>query len=332
MAAILRRVLVSAARILGASILVLVLVAGAAAWIVREPTLPAEPDLTLPRADPARLERDVRFFTTNACPRDVDHPANLDAAAKFIENELRRTGARVALEPFRARGRAYHNVVATLGPDDPCQPTLIVGAHYDAFGGRRAMPAADDNASGAAGVLELARLLAIRSPARPVMLVAFTNEEPPFFGSEKMGSAIHAASLAASHRPVVGMICLEMIGYYTRTQPWDSSILGMLYPRTGDFIAIAGGWRDRELARLVKSEIDGAGLDAVSFTGPHGWIDASDQRNYWARGWRAVMVTDTAYERNPNYHTPNDTPETLDYVRMARVVDGVFGAVDEVSR
>ena len=115
-------------------------------------------------------------------------------------------------------------------------------------------------------------------------------------------------------------------------------VLGLLFPRTGDFIAVAGGWSDRTLTRRVKGAISGAGAPVVSFTAPHDWLDASDQRSYWERGWKAVMITDTAYERNPNYHTAGDTAATLDYARMARVVDGVFNAVllfgpkDQVSR
>jgi len=125
-------------------------------------------------------------------------------------------------------------------------------------------------------------------------------------------------------RPVAGMICLEMIGYYADVQRWDSWVLRLMYPTRGDFIGVAGGWDDRALARSVKRAL-GTSMHAVSFTGPRTMLDASDQRNYWNRGWPAVMVTDTAYERNPNYHTIRDTAETLDYDRMARVVDGLAG-------
>src|SRR5881394_1031165 len=118
-----------------------------------------------------------------------------------------------------------------------------------------------------------------------------------------MGSAVHAESLARRHRSIAGMICLEMIGYYTETQPWHTWVLALIYPNHGRFIGVAGGWRDRKLARAVKDGIRGAGgIEAVSFTGPREMLDASDQRNYWSHGWPAVMVTDTAYIRNPNYH------------------------------
>jgi hypothetical protein len=297
------------ARILG---VVIVIVAIAAA-IVRQPVLASLPYRSKFRADPRALEKHVRFLADN----------RRAGAPEYIANEFRAAGGVVSEQPFIVRKQTYRNVIATFGPNDPAAPMIVVGAHYDAFND---LPAADDNASGTAGLIELARLLGTAKLARPITLVAYPNEEPPFFASENMGSAVHAASIG--RRNVEAMICLEMIGYFGHEQMWHSWVLSLLYPNDGNFIGVAGGWNDRQLARTVKRAILGAhGVDAVSFTGPHEILDASDQRNYWSRGWRAVMITDTAYERNPNYHTIHDTPETLDYVRMAGVVDGVFNAV-----
>jgi len=281
-----------------------------------------------PRADMRRIERDVTYLTTAALPRNAAHPESLERTAAWIAQSFRESGARVSVQSFQAREHVWQNVVAELGPQDPSQPLLIIGAHYDAFGEAGSRPGADDNASGTAGLLELARLLGHTNLAAPLMLVAYTNEEPPFFGSDEMGSAIHARSLARAHRAVKGMICLEMIGYYSPQQTWPSPLLSLLYPSHGDFIAVAGGWRDRKLARWLKRGIlsDG-GIPVVSFTGPRETSDASDQRNYWSHGWPAVMLTDTAFLRNPNYHTTRDTAATLDYRRMAAVVDGVANAV-----
>ncbi len=128
------------------------------------------------------------------------------------------------------------------------------------------------------------------------------------------------------------MICLEMIGYYTGAQSWPNGLFALLYPDAGDFIGVAGGWADRKLAKVLKRSIAGAGgVRAVSYSGFRETSDASDHRNYWAHGWPAVMVTDTAYLRNPNYHTAADLAETLDYEKMARVVDGVFSATLHLS-
>jgi peptidase M28-like protein len=296
---------------------------------LRQPSLRPLPFRGNERARPATLQSHVRFLTTDVRPRDADHPDNLDRAAAYIAGHFRRSGARVSEQPFDARGKRYRNVIAEFGPAvNATAPLLIVGAHYDAFSSTGNLPGADDNASGTAALLELARLLGTSNVTRPIALVAFSTEEPPFFGSESMGSAVHADALRASGRAVEGMICLEMVGYFSGKQTWPSPLFAAMYPTHPRFIAVAGGWDDRHLARLVKRGIMGAGgIDVVSFSGARVTSDASDQRNYWAHDWPAVVVTDTAYLRNPNYHTVRDTAETLDYARMSRVVEGVFNAM-----
>lgn len=283
-----------------------------AAGVIRQPVLTSSPYTADRHADPRALRRHVEALTAHR-------------SADYVANAFRSTGAEVVEQSYVSRGRTWRNVIARFGrAGTPKDPLLVVGAHYDAFDER---PGADDNASGTAGLIELARLLAARqSPAATpeIVLVAYANEEPPFFASDGMGSAVHAASVAGRD---VRMICFEMIGYYTAEQPWSSWTLRALFPAHGDFIAVAGGWHDRSLTRGVKRALAGAGMVVASATLPHSMLDASDQRNYWSRGWPAVMVGDTAYLRNPNYHTKRDTAETLDYVRMARVVDGVFSYV-----
>ena len=299
---------------------------------LRQPVVTKLPFLSPSRADARALQNDVRFLTTEVRPRSASHPENLDRTAQYIAERFRRTGARTSLQTFEIRGRSYSNVVAQFGPMDASAPLLVVGAHYDAFAETGALPGADDNASGTAGLLELARLLSTNDVRRPVLLVAFANEEPPFFGSDAMGSAVHAGSLAADGRRISGMICLEMIGYFSRDQSWPNTLFALIYPSRGDFIGVAGGWSDRHLARNVKQAIAGAGgVRVVSFSGFRETSDASDHRNYWHYGWPAVVVTDTAFLRNPNYHTSRDTADTLDYRKMASVVDGVLNAVLSIT-
>lgn len=301
---------------------------GVLAMALRQPTFTKLPFAGTVRADPRILRGHVDFLTTDVRPRSVGHPENLERTASYIAERFRASGARVSLQRFDARGESYVNVVARFGPDDSSLPVLVVGAHYDAFSTALALPGADDNASGTAGLLELARLLGSRTLRTPVTLVAFTTEEPPFFGSDQMGSAVHADSLRAEGRPVSGMICLEMIGYFAGAQTWPNSLFALLYPSKGDFIAVGGGWKDRKLTRHVKRAMRGAdGVPVVSFTGTRETSDASDHRNYWRHGWPAVIVTDTAFLRNPYYHTAGDTADTLDYGRLSRVVDGVANAV-----
>ncbi len=297
----------------------------------RRPTLGQLPILDLQRASPAALSRDVEALATGIPWRDSDHPENLDIAAAYIEEQLRAVGAPFVEQVYQAGGATYRNVVASFGPSEGA--LTVVGAHYDSFGLFGENPGADDNASGTAGLLELARLLSQHSPKTPVELVFYTNEEPPYFASDSMGSAVHAASLKQQSRSVKGMICLEMIGYFTERQPWPNILYRSLFPRQGDFIALIGrsqdSWLIHHLERAFRSS---SPVPALGLTAPS-WlpgVDASDHRNYWQGGYSAALVTDTAFVRNPNYHTPGDTAATLDYVSMAGVVQGVFRAILEM--
>ena len=208
-------------RVVAVAAVVAVVLFASATAVIRQPVLVLGRE-TPHVASADRLRRDVRFLTVTVRPRDVAHASNLNAAADYIANEFAAAGARVTIQEFTARRHRYRNVIAELGPTTPSEPLLVIGAHYDAFSEHGDFPGADDNASGTAGVLELARALRGRPLSRPVMLVAYANEEPPFFGSEEMGSAVHAQWLEAQHRPVTGMICLEMIGYYAGVQRFDS--------------------------------------------------------------------------------------------------------------
>ena len=304
----------------------------ALAMALRQPALTSLSFKGLQRADPELLRQHVVFLTNDVRPRSANHPENLDRAAHYIATRFRVANGTTSVQTFHARGRQYSNVIGRWGPSDPGLPVLVIGAHYDSFGETGDLPGADDNASGTAGLLELARLLGEHRVTSPVLLVAYTTEEPPFFGSELMGSAVHANSLSSDRQIVRGMICLEMIGYFSNEQSWPNALFDFVYPSTGDFIGVAGGWPDRSLARFVKRAMAGSGgIRVVSFSGPRETSDASDHRNYWSHGWKAVVITDTAFLRNPNYHTRHDTAATLDYQRMARVVDGVLNAALHAS-
>jgi len=302
------------------------------ACVVTQPVVSShtEPHAWMP--DPNRLEAHVRFLATECRPRDWSSPAGLAKAGAYIAEALQESGGRTWQQTFEIRGRAFTNHGATFGP--ATGPRLIIGAHYDACGDK---PAADDNASGVAGILELARRLGSNPPSCRVDLVAYTLEEPPFFRTQDMGSARHAASLVAERAEVRAMISLEMIGRFedapnTQHIPFP---LSPFYPDRGNFIAIVGRFSDIGLTRKVKAAMRAAStLPVRSLSGPR-WVpgvDFSDHHPYWDRGFPAVMVTDTAFNRNQDYHTEGDTPEKLDYVRMARVIQGVDGAIRELSK
>jgi hypothetical protein len=190
------RALASVLRILSATGGSLVVLSGITALLVTQPTFEEIPFRGRERAEARHLRRHVEFLTIAAAPRDINHPESLDRAAAYIRNEFSRTRARVREQVFTVQGRTLRNVVAAYGPDRG--PLLVVGAHYDAFGAFGANPGADDNASGTAGLLELARLLRNIPVAQRIELVAFTSEEPPFFASPWMGSAVHARSLQST--------------------------------------------------------------------------------------------------------------------------------------
>jgi Peptidase family M28 len=279
-------------------------------------------------ADPARLERDVRRLVENFHPRDFSHPENLARAADLLAAELRSAGAEVREQAFAVGGATYRNVLASFGP--PSGEVVVVGAHYDTHG---ELPGADDNASGVAGVLELARLLAPRDLPVRVELAAYALEELPVFGTREMGSVVHARSLRATGARVRGMICLEMIGFFSKdptSQRFPIELLGLFYPRQGDFIAVVGRVLDGPFVRRVKRSMRSASeLPVYSINAPRSLpgVDLSDHASFWEAGYPAVMVTDTAFYRNERYHTVEDTPDTLDFVAMARVVDGLLQAV-----
>jgi Zn-dependent M28 family amino/carboxypeptidase len=292
---------------------------------------------SFPAVDPARLEAHVRALAETFAPRDEAHPENLDRAAAYIRRALQEAGGQVEDQPFEVGGTTYRNVIARFGPET--RERIVVGAHYDAAG---PYPGADDNASGVAGLIELARLLGKsvgkNGPRTQVELVAYTLEEPPYFGSSTMGSAYHAAALKRQGIPLRAMIALEMIGYFTDapgSQRFPLPAMKHLYPSRGNFITVAGKLGQGALVRQVKKAMRSAsplGVEAISAPASLPGVSLSDHRNYWEAGYPAVMITDTAFYRNDNYHTESDTPETLDYKRMAMVVQGLHAAIAALGK
>jgi Zn-dependent M28 family amino/carboxypeptidase len=285
------------------------------------------------RVEPARLEVHVRKLSCELAPRDARHIGNLNRVADYIKNEFSQTTASVSDQPYRVRGRLYRNVIAGFGPNS--EERIIIGAHYDTAG---PLPGADDNASGVAGLIELAQLLGRQQPSLRVELVAFSLEEPPYFGTTGMGSSVHAKSLRKQNIRVRAMFSLEMIGYFSdapNSQRFPTPFLSAFYPSTGNFISVVGRLNDWSLVRRTKAAMRKASpLPVYSINAPSfvPGVALSDQVNYWRAGYNALMITDTAFYRNRNYHTARDTAEKLDYKRMAMVVEAVYAAVVELAR
>jgi Zn-dependent M28 family amino/carboxypeptidase len=287
----------------------------------------------VPRVDAAQLEVDVHHLVEAFEGRGDHRPEVLAATAAWIEASFRASGGRTRLQSYAVNGRSYLNVRARYGPE--AGPRLVVGAHYDACAG---LPGADDNASGVAGLLALGRLLGAQPPSGSVELVAYTLEEPPHFRKSTMGSAQHVAALRAEGVEVRAMLCLEMLGTFSDepgSQHYPLPGLGLVYPDRGDFITVVGDLASPRLVRRVKGAMQSATeLPVWSINAPAAipGIDFSDHRNDWAAGLPAVMITDTAFFRNPRYHTATDTPDRLDYRRMAQVVQGIHAAVRELTQ
>ncbi|KFE62228.1 M28 family peptidase [Hyalangium minutum] len=283
--------------------------------------------------EPERLQTHVRALSETFHPRDSTHPENLDRAAEYLAEHLKRAGGQVEFQPFHVEGKEYRNVIARFGPETP--ERIVIGAHYDTAGPR---PGADDNGSGVAGLLELATLLGQKPPLMRVELVGFTLEEPPYFRSENMGSRVHAKALRTAGAQVRAMLSLETIGFFTDapdSQHYPVDELRLRYPSTGNFIAVVGQTGDGGLVREVATAMRAVRSLPVEFlsapTSLRG-IDFSDHASYQAEGYRAAMVTDTAFFRNPRYHEPTDTWDTLDYGRMSQVVQGVHCALQSLSQ
>lgn len=285
------------------------------------------------QVSPERLRTHVQMLSETFSPRDYLNTENLDRTAAYIKHEFEQTSARVSEQPYKANGRSYRNVIASFGPES--NERIVIGAHYDVC---QPLPGADDNASGVASLIDLANLLSKTELPMQVELVAYTLEEPPFFRSEAMGSAVHAASLKKQGIAVRAMFSLEMIGYFSDepgSQKFPNPILKLLYPSRGNFISIVGNFGQISLVRKVKRSMRAATSLPVHSINAPGWlpgIDFSDHLNYWKLGFPAVMITDTSFYRNLNYHTAQDTMEKLDYNRMVLTVQAVHAAILELSR
>lgn len=261
-------------------------------------------------------------------------PDQLHAAADYIEDAFREAGHEPLRRAVPTGNREFHNVEVRLPGERLGSEVLVVGAHYDTV---RGSPGADDNASGVAVLLELARLLQDVTLDRSLHLVAFVNEEMPFFGTDAMGSLRYARQARQEEMDIIGMISLEMLGYYTDApgSQYHPPLLGHFYPDRGDFVAFIGNLSSRSLVRQAigafreSAQVPSEGLAAPELIGD---IRRSDHWAFWEMGYPAMMLTDTANFRNPHYHGPSDTPDRLDYDTMARVTEGLVSTLEAMAR
>jgi hypothetical protein len=279
------------------------------------------------------LRASVQKLAGEIGERNMWHYAQLNAAADFIEDSFSRASLRTRRDSYDMRGQACHNIEAEIPGARP--EVLLIGAHYDSVFGS---PGANDNGTGVAATLALARRFASIKSEHTLRFVAFVNEEPPYFLSGEMGSLVYAGRCKARGDKISAMISLETIGYFSdapNSQTYPSPGLGIVYPRVGNFIGFVSNVRSRSLLRRVvalfrkHAKIPSEGAALPAFIPGVSW---SDQWSFWHHGYPGIMVTDTAPFRYPYYHSSSDTPDKLDYDRFALVVSGMERVIEGLDK
>jgi len=298
---------------------------------------PLSPDEVVLREE---LRANVQKLAGEIGERNMWHYTQLNAAADFIEDSFSRAGLRPRRDSYEMQRQACHNIEVEIpstaqgaAVSSP-PPIIVIGAHYDSVFGS---PGANDNGTGMAATLALARRFASAKPKHTLRFVAFVNEEPPYFLSGEMGSLVYARRCKERGDKISAMISLETIGYFSdapHSQTYPSPGLGLFYPKVGNFIGFVSNVHSRPLLRRVialfrkHAKIPSEGAALPAFIPGVSW---SDQWSFWQQGYQAIMVTDTAPFRYPYYHSSSDTPDKLDYDRFTLVVSGMEKVIEELT-
>jgi len=291
---------------------------------------PLSPDEVALREE---LRGDVQKLAGEIGERNMWHYVQLNAAADYIEKSFSGAGLHPRRDSYEVRGQPCHNLEAGISGALP--EIILIGAHYDSVSGS---PGANDNGTGVAAMLALARRFAAGQPKHTLRFVAFVNEEPPYFLSGEMGSLVYAGRCKARGDKIFAMISLETIGYFSdapNSQIYPSRVLGAFYPNVGNFIGFVSNVHSRTLLRQLvalfrkKAKIPSEGAALPWFIPGVSW---SDQWSFWKHGYPGIMVTDTAPFRYPYYHSAADTPDKLDYDRFALVVRGMQNVIEDLDK
>jgi Zn-dependent M28 family amino/carboxypeptidase len=280
----------------------------------------------------AHLRQHVKTLSDSIGERNYHTYDQLNAATEYITAQFSSMGYAPSSQKFTVNGKEFRNIIAVKkGTDDT--RVLVCGSHYDTAD----TPGADDNASGIAGLLETARLLKNIETGCTIEFAAFANEEPPFFKTENMGSAQYASLAKKEIRIIKGVIILEMIGFYTaeeKSQKYPLGCLSLFYPDKGNYISIVSNFSSSSIKSAVKDSFrrnTQIPVETISMFSFVAGIDFSDHWAFWQEGYDAVMITDTSFYRNSNYHQRSDTYDTLDYTLMNEVVQGVAASLIDIS-
>jgi Iap family predicted aminopeptidase len=292
------------------------------------------PALTAAQADlSSRLREHVQMLGGDIGERNVFCPEKLDSAARYVESAFGRIGYQTGRQEYDVQAGRVRNIDVNVPGATRAEEIIVVGAHYDSVHGAAG---ANDNASGVAAMLEIARTLKEAKLARTIRYVAFVNEEPPFFQTDAMGSVVYAKRCRERGEKIVAMLTPETIGCYSDEKGSQKypSIMGLFYPKVGNFITFVGESSSGDLvAHCVElfrqfAQFPSEGGAAPASMEGVGW---SDHWSFSRQGYKALMITDTAPFRYPYYHTPQDTPDKCDFDRMARVVEGVTRVVEHLA-
>lgn len=281
----------------------------------------------------SRLSTEVKYLSETIGERNVWKAGSLQAVVNHLRGNLQQTGYAVTERSYRVEGQEVSNLEVSIAGSESARETVVVGAHYDTVAGTAG---ADDNATGVAALLELARMLRDSKPRKNLRFVIFVNEEPPFFQTSRMGSLVYAQQLRRENVRVSAMISLEMLGFYSDdpgSQKYPA-LMSLFYPSRGNFIGFVGNPESRALVRRsIRAFRASTNFPSEGIAAPAEWpgIGWSDQWSFWQEQYPAIMITDTALFRYPYYHTTLDTADRLDFDRMARVVEGVRRLVESLS-
>lgn len=280
------------------------------------------------------LQQDVEHLANQIGRRNYLYYKGLQAAVDFLQSSFTQAGYQVKQQGYSIDNQTYYNLEVEIPGTEQADEIVIIGGHYDSM---EHSPAANDNATGAAATLELARLFAGRKPTRTLRFVEFVNEEPPFFLSENMGSLVYAKRCKQRSENVVAMLSLETMGYYSDkigSQRYPSPVLDSIYPLQGNFISFIGNIASSSLVKDVvasfrrHTQFPSEAAALPDFISGVGW---SDHWSFWQQGYPGVMVTDTAPFRYPYYHTEDDTPDKVNYDHLARVVAGLERVIADLA-
>ncbi len=279
------------------------------------------------------LRRDVQSLAVKIGERNISRYKGLAQAAEFLADALTATGLTVERQTYKVRGRECTNFVAELRGSDLADEIIVIGAHYDSA---RGTPGANDNATGTAATLALARHFSGTRPRRTIRFVLFTNEETPWFQTEAMGSLVYALRCKKREENILAMFSMETMGYFSDKEGSQKypPLISLYYPSVGNFIGFVGNvesgplvsWTTKSFRQHARFPAEGAAMPG-RITGV-GW---SDHWSFWKAGYRALMVTDTAPFRYPHYHSPQDTPDKVDFKKMALIVTGLQKVFTELA-